>query len=51
MNEFTHAARNVNFVTYSTLECYLPLAAGYLVLTLPLSLWLRQWEKKLRFET
>lgn len=51
VNEFTHAARNVNFVTYSTLECYLPLAAGYLVLTLPLSLWLRQWEKKLRFET
>ncbi len=51
VNEFTQAARDVNSVTYSTLECYLPLAAGYLVLTLPLSLWLRQWEKKLRFET
>ncbi len=51
VNEFTQAARDVNSVTYSTLECYLPLAAGYLVLTLPLSLWLRQWENKLRFET
>ncbi len=51
VNEFTQAARDVNAVTYSTLECYLPLAAGYLVLTLPLSLWLRGWEKKLRFET
>lgn len=51
VNEFTQAARDVNSVTYSTLECYLPLAAGYLVLTLPLSLCLRAWEKKLRFET
>jgi polar amino acid transport system permease protein len=51
VNEFTQAARDVNSVTFSTLECYLPLAAGYLVLTLPLSLWLRAWEKKLRFET
>jgi polar amino acid transport system permease protein len=51
VNEFTQAARDVNSVTYSTLECYLPLAAGYLALTLPLSLWLRRWEKKLRFET
>jgi polar amino acid transport system permease protein len=51
VNEFTQAARDVNAVTYSTLECYLPLAAGYLVLTLPLSLWLRSLEKRLRFET
>lgn len=51
VNEFTQAARDVNSATYSTLESYLPLAAGYLVLTLPLSLWLRAWERKLRFET
>jgi polar amino acid transport system permease protein len=51
VNEFTQAARDINSVTYSTLECYLPLAAGYLVLTLPLSLWLRTLEKRLRFET
>jgi polar amino acid transport system permease protein len=51
VNEFTQAARDVNSVTYSTLECYLPLAAGYLVLTLPLSLWLRSLEKRFHFET
>jgi len=51
LNEFTQAARDVNAVTYSTLECYIPLAAGYLVLTLPISLWTRSLEKKLRFET
>ena len=51
VNEFTQAARDVNSITYSTLECYLPLAVGYLVLTLPLSLWLRSLEKRLHFET
>jgi polar amino acid transport system permease protein len=51
LNEFTQAARDVNSATYSTLECYLPLAAGYLVLTLPISLWMRVLEKRLRFET
>jgi polar amino acid transport system permease protein len=51
VNEFTQAARDVNSATYSTLECYLPLAAGYLALTLPISLWTRALEKKLRFET
>lgn len=51
VNEFTQAARDVNSATYSTLECYLPLAAGYLALTLPISLWARALEKKLRFET
>jgi polar amino acid transport system permease protein len=51
VNEFTQAARDINSITYSTLECYLPLAAGYLALTLPLSLWMRWWEKKMRFET
>jgi polar amino acid transport system permease protein len=51
VNEFTQAARDVNSVTYSTLESYIPLALGYLALTLPISLWTRAWEKKLRFET
>jgi polar amino acid transport system permease protein len=51
VNEFTQAARDVNSATYSTLECYLPLAAGYLALTLPISLWTRALEKRLRFET
>lgn len=51
VNEFTQAARDVNSITYSTLECYIPLAVGYLVLTLPISLWTRSLEKRLRFET
>src|SRR4051812_17245573 len=51
VNEFTQAARDINSITYSTLECYIPLALGYLVLTLPISLWTRSLEKRLRFET
>jgi polar amino acid transport system permease protein len=51
VNEFTQAARDVNSVTYSTLEAYIPLAIGYLVLTLPISLWMRVLERRLRFET
>jgi polar amino acid transport system permease protein len=51
VNEFTQAARDVNSITYSTLECYIPLAIGYLVLTLPISLWTRSLETRLRFET
>jgi len=50
INEFTQSAQEVNAATYSSLESYLPLAAGYLVLTLPLS-WLSRWlERRLKFE-
>jgi len=41
----------VNSRTFSTLESYIPLAAGYLILTLPISLWTRYLERKHRFET
>jgi polar amino acid transport system permease protein len=51
VNEFTQAARDINSITYSTLESYIPLAIGYLILTLPISLWTRLLEKRLRFET
>ncbi len=51
VNEFTQAARDINSATYSTLESYIPLAIGYLILTLPISLWTRWLEKRLRFET
>jgi len=51
VNEFTQTARDVNSVTYSTLECYIPLAIGYLLLTLPISLCTRALERKIRFET
>jgi polar amino acid transport system permease protein len=47
VNEFTQSARDVNSATYSTLEAYIPLAVGYLLLTLPISLWTRALERKI----
>jgi polar amino acid transport system permease protein len=49
--EFTYAAQQVNSATYSTLESYLPLAVGYLVLTLPISLWTNTLGSSIRYET
>jgi polar amino acid transport system permease protein len=51
INEFTLNAQEVNAFTYSTLESYLPLAIGYLVLTLPISLWARRLEARMHYET
>lgn len=51
ITEFALNAQQVNSLTYSTLESYLPLALGYLVLTLPLSLWARRLENSNRFDT
>lgn len=50
LSEFTLAAEQVNAVTYHTLESFFPLAIGYLLLTLPVSLGSRWLEKKLRYE-
>jgi len=49
--EFTLSAQEVNAFTYSTLECYLPLAAGYLLLTLPLSALARWLERRFHYES
>jgi polar amino acid transport system permease protein len=51
VSEFTLAAQEVNAFTYSTLESYLPLAAGYLLLTLPLSALSRLLERRFKYET
>jgi polar amino acid transport system permease protein len=51
ISEFTLNAEMVNARTYSTLESYLPLAAGYLILTLPISIWTRRLEQHHKFET
>ncbi len=51
ISEFTLNAQEVNSYTFSTLESYLPLAVGYLLLTLPISLWTRWLEKKMKYET
>jgi len=50
ISEFTLAAQEVNAFTYSTLESYLPLAAGYLALTLPLSALSRFLEGRFKYE-
>ena len=49
VSEFTLNAQEVNAFTYSTLESYLPLALGYLLLTLPISLIGRVLERRFHF--
>lgn len=51
LNELTQNAKNVASYTFSNFESYLILAAGYLLLTLPISLWTRWLEKRVRYET
>jgi polar amino acid transport system permease protein len=51
VSEFTLNAQEVNAFTYSTLESYLPLAVGYLLLTLPVSLMSRALERKFHYAT
>ena len=51
ISEFSLAASQVNSITYTTFEIYLPVALGYLILTLPISLWTQQLEQRARFET
>jgi polar amino acid transport system permease protein len=50
IGEFTLVAQQVNSATYRTLESYLPLALGYLVLTLPVSWLAKGLERRLRHE-
>jgi polar amino acid transport system permease protein len=49
--ELTQAAGEVNSFTFSAFESYIPVAAGYLILTLPISIWTQRLEKRVRFET
>ncbi len=51
INELTNNAQQINSATYSTLESYLPLALGYLVLTLPISIASKRLEKRFLYET
>lgn len=50
LSEFTHAAQQINSATYSTIEVFIPLAVGYLVLTLPISFLARYLEEKFRYD-
>ncbi|MEO8352747.1 MAG: amino acid ABC transporter permease [Chthoniobacteraceae bacterium] len=51
VEELTQNAQQVASFSFSYLESYLPLAIGYLVLTLPISLWTRWLERRHHFET
>ncbi len=48
ISEFTMNAQEVNAYTYSTLESYIPLAIGYLLLTYPISYYTNYLESKIK---
>ncbi len=49
--ELAKAASDVNSFTLTPFESYLPLALGYLVITLPISLWTQRLEHRAKFDT
>ena len=51
IGEFTLNAQDVSSYTYSNFESYLPLAVGYLLLTLPISLWTQSLERRMRYDS
>jgi len=51
IGELSLNAQEVASLTYRPFESYLPLAAGYLILTLPISLLTRYLEKKFHYES
>jgi len=50
VNEFTQMAREVNANTFSTLESFIPLAIGYLALTLPISIFTKNLERRFQYD-
>jgi polar amino acid transport system permease protein len=51
ISEFTYTAQQISTATYSTLESFMPLALGYLILTLPISLLSKTIEKRFQYES
>ena len=51
IKEFTFSASQVASNTYGSLETYVPLAIGYLILTIPIALWSRWLERRFKYET
>ncbi len=51
VGEFAKNAQDTNNITFSSFECYIPLAVGYLLLTLPITFLTRHLERRNRFET
>lgn len=48
ISEFTMNAQEVDAITYSTLESYIPLAIGYLLLTYPISYYTKRLENNIK---
>ncbi|WP_228146300.1 amino acid ABC transporter permease [Poseidonibacter lekithochrous] len=48
ISEFTMNAQEVDAITYSTLESYIPLAIGYLALTYPISYYTKRLENNIK---
>jgi polar amino acid transport system permease protein len=51
ISEFTQSAQQASSINYDNLETYFALAVGYLVLTVPISLWSRWLERRFKYET
>jgi polar amino acid transport system permease protein len=51
VEELTKAADTASVNTYAIFESYLVLAVGYLIITLPISLWTQRLERRVKFET
>ena len=51
ISEFTQSAQQASSINYDNLETYFALAVGYLVLTIPISLWSRWLERRFKYET
>ena len=51
VEEFTQSAQQASSINYDNLESYFALAVGYLVLTVPISLWSRWLERRFKYET
>jgi polar amino acid transport system permease protein len=49
--EFTQSAQQTASITYGQLESYFAVAVGYLILTVPISLWSRWLERRFKYET
>lgn len=51
IEELVQKVRILNSASYTALEGYLPLAAAYLLVTLPLSRWAQSLERRFHYET
>ena len=51
ISEFTQSAQQASSINFDNLEMYITLAAGYLVLTVPIALWSRWLERSFKYET